>query len=126
TLIKTDGEFHSIRRQLDRLGEAGLTIVTLPAHPVDTLADRLARAIDDRVACVLVSTVLFETAEIVAGLGLVSRPAARHCASLPRSARRIAARRRVPSSECRPVRHPRHGPRNGVRHGRRLQILSAW
>jgi len=38
TLIKTDGEFHSIRRQLDRLGEAGLTIVTVPAHPVDTLS----------------------------------------------------------------------------------------
>jgi len=82
TLIKTDGEFHSIRRQLDRLGEAGLTIVTIPAHPVDTLADRLARAIDDRVACVLVSSVLYETAEIVPGLDLVARAADRHGASL--------------------------------------------
>src|SRR5262249_48298796 len=82
TLIKTDGEFHSIRRQLDRLGEAGLTIVTLPAHPVDTLADRLARAIDDRVACVLVSSVLFEAAEIVPGLDLVARACDRRGASL--------------------------------------------
>jgi kynureninase len=82
TLIKTDGEFHSIRRQLDRLGEAGLTIVTVPAHPVDTLAERIARVIDDRVACVLVSSVLYETAEIVPGLELVARAADRYGASL--------------------------------------------
>jgi kynureninase len=78
TLIKTDGEFHSIRRQLDRLGEAGLTIVTVSAHPVDTLAERLAQVIDDRVACVFVSSVLYETAEIVPGLDLVAR-SADHC-----------------------------------------------
>jgi kynureninase len=82
TLIKTDGEFHSIRRQLDRLGEAGLTIVTVPAHPVDTLAERIAQTIDDRVACVFVSSVLYETAEIVPGLHLVARAADRHGARL--------------------------------------------
>lgn len=82
TLIKTDGEFHSIRRQLDRLGEAGLTIVTIPAHPVDTLAERVAHTIDDRVACVFVSSVLYETAEIVPGLTLVARAADRHGATL--------------------------------------------
>jgi kynureninase len=82
TLIKTDGEFHSIRRQLDRLGEAGLTIVTMAAHPVDTLAERMARLIDDQVACVMVSSVLYETAEIVPGLDVVARAADRHGASL--------------------------------------------
>jgi kynureninase len=82
TLIKTDGEFHSIRRQLDRLGEAGLTIVTVAAHPVETLAERMARLIDDHVACVCVSSVLYETAEIVPGLDLVASAATRHGASL--------------------------------------------
>src|SRR5262245_49648329 len=82
TLIKTDGEFHSIRRQLDRLGEAGLTIVTVAAHPVETLSERIARLIDDRVACVLVSSVQYETAEIVPGLDRVARAADRHGASL--------------------------------------------
>jgi len=82
TLIKTDGEFHSIRRQLDRLGEAGLTIVTVPAHPVDTLSERVAQTIDDRVACVFVSSVLYETAEIVPGLNVVARAADRHGATL--------------------------------------------
>ena len=82
TLIKTDGEFHSIRRQLDRLGEAGLTIVTVAAHPVDTLAERIAQTIDDRVAGVFVSSVLYETAEIVPGLDLVARAADRHGVTL--------------------------------------------
>jgi len=82
TLIKTDGEFHSIRRQLDRLAEAGLTIVTVSAHPVDTLAERMAAFVDDRVACVLVSSVLYETAEIVPGLDLLARTADHHGASL--------------------------------------------
>lgn len=82
TLIKTDGEFHSIRRQLDRLSEAGLTIVTVAAHPVDALAERIARIVDDRVACVLVSSVLYETAEIVPGLDLVAHAADRHGAAL--------------------------------------------
>src|SRR5919199_2190830 len=65
TLITTDGEFHTIRRQLDRLEEAGIRVIRIAARPVDALADRLARAIDDRVACVLVSSVLYETAHIV-------------------------------------------------------------
>src|SRR5262249_60207653 len=82
TLIKPAGEFHSIRRQLDRLGEAGLTIVTVRAHPVDTLAERVAHTIDDRVACVFVSSVLYETAEIVPGLDLVARAADRRGAAL--------------------------------------------
>ena len=82
TLIKTDGEFHSIRRQLDRLSEAGLTIVTVPAHPADTLTERIARSIDDRVSCVFVSSVLYETAEIVPGLDIVAHAVDQHGASL--------------------------------------------
>lgn len=67
-LVTTDGEFHSIRRQLDRLAETSLEVVKVPARPVDTLAERLAEAATGRTAAVLVSSVLFETAEIVPGL----------------------------------------------------------
>jgi len=67
-LITTDAEFHTIHRQVDRLAEAGLDVVKEPARPVDTLAARLAAAIDSRTACVMVSSVLFDTAEIVPGL----------------------------------------------------------
>ena len=81
-LVTTDGEFHTIRRQLDRLAEEGLEIVKTPARPADTLAERLAAAVDDRTACVLASSVLFETAEIVPGLDLVAANCARRGATL--------------------------------------------
>jgi kynureninase len=67
-LVTTDGEFHTIRRQMDRLAEDELEVVKVAASPCETLAERLARAVDDRTAGVLVSSVLYETAEIVPGL----------------------------------------------------------
>jgi kynureninase len=81
-LVTTTGEFHTIRRQLDRLAEEGLEIVRIAARPADTLAERVAAAVDDRTACVLVSSVLFETAEIVPGLAVIASRCARDGASL--------------------------------------------
>jgi kynureninase len=81
-LITTDGEFHTIRRQIDRLEEAGVNIVRVPARPVQTLAERLAVAVDDQVACVLVSSVLFETAEIVPNLQVIADACTQHGAEL--------------------------------------------
>ena len=61
-LLTTDGEFHTLRRQLGRLAETGwIEIVRLSARPVPTLAARLAAAVDGRTAAVLVSAVLFQT-----------------------------------------------------------------
>ena len=82
TIVTTDGEFHTIRRQIDRLEEAGLEIVRVAARPVETLAERMAAAVDDRVAGVLVSSVLFETAEIVPDLAVVADTCTRHGAEL--------------------------------------------
>lgn len=81
-LVTTDGEFHTIRRQLDRLAEAGIELVKIAARPADTLAERMAAAVDDRTACALVSSVLFETAEIVPQLDAVAAACARHGAAL--------------------------------------------
>src|SRR5690606_42089230 len=64
-LVSTDGEFHSLRRQLARLAEGGVEVVLVPAEPAGTLAERLAAAVDDRTAAVLVSAVLFASARIV-------------------------------------------------------------
>jgi len=72
TLVTTDGEFHTIRRQLDRLAETGIRVIKIAAHPADTLAERLAAAIDDRTNSVLVSSVLFGSAEIVRCLDIVA------------------------------------------------------
>jgi len=75
-LVTTDGEFHTLRRQLARLAEEGVELVRVPAAPVDTLADRLAAQLTDRTAAVLVSAVLFETSRIVPGLDELARAAA--------------------------------------------------
>ena len=81
-LVSTDGEFHTLRRQLGRLDEAGLDVVRLPALPADTLAERLANAVDERTSAVLVSAVLFETGHIVAGLDGLARACAHAGAEL--------------------------------------------
>jgi kynureninase len=81
-LITTDGEFHTIRRQLDRLAEEGLEVVRVTEAPVETVAERLAAAVDDRTALVLVSAVFFDTARIARGLGQVAASCRRHGATL--------------------------------------------
>jgi kynureninase len=75
-IVSTDGEFHTLRRQLARLSEAGLEVVRLPAQPADTLAARLSDAVDERTSAVLVSAVLFETAHIVGGMEDLARACA--------------------------------------------------
>lgn len=68
-IVSTDGEFHTIRRQLDRLREERFVeIVRIPASPATTLTQRLAHelaASPDRTSAVLLSSVLFGSAHIV-------------------------------------------------------------
>ena len=70
-LVTTDGEFHTIRRQLDRLAEEGIEVVKVPADSATAVAERLATAVDDRTSAVLVSSVLYGNAHIVPNLGQV-------------------------------------------------------
>ncbi|HEX7077160.1 MAG TPA: kynureninase [Candidatus Eisenbacteria bacterium] len=71
-LVTTDGEFHTLRRQLDRLAEERvLEVVKVAALPAASAADRLAAAVDGRTAAVLASSVLYRNAHIVPGLGRV-------------------------------------------------------
>lgn len=81
-LVTTDGEFHSIRRQLGRLAEAGFEVERVAAEPVETLAERLARAVDERTAALLVSAVLFESGRIVPGLDAAAAACDRRGAEL--------------------------------------------
>lgn len=77
-LVSTDGEFHTLRRLLDRLSEDGVEVVKLSASPVETLAERLASAVDDRTAAVFCSTILFQSARIVPGLPHLANACAKH------------------------------------------------
>ncbi|MGN6393821.1 MAG: kynureninase [Gemmatimonadales bacterium] len=77
-LITTDGEFHTIRRQLDRLAEEGLSVHRVAEAPVESVAARLAAAVDDRTALVLVSSVFYDTGRIAHGLGQLAASCRRH------------------------------------------------
>jgi kynureninase len=69
-LVTTDGEFHSLRRQLDRLAEERvIEVVKVAATPSTSIAERLIAALDARTAAVLASSVLYTNAQIVPGLG---------------------------------------------------------
>ena len=83
-LVTTDGEFHTIRRQLDRLEEEGIEVVRVKADFVggDSMAERVIGAVDDRTAAVLVSSVLFRDARIVGGLDDIAAACARVGAEL--------------------------------------------
>jgi kynureninase len=81
-VVTTDGEFHTIRRQLDRLAEEGLEVVKVQAHPAATVGERLVSEIDDRAAAVLVSSVFFQTGHIAGGLGEVMIACGLHGAEL--------------------------------------------
>jgi len=87
-LVTTDGEFHTIRRQLDRLEAEGIEIVRLATGTGDrtsgagAVADGIVDAVDDRTAAVLVSSVLFRDARVVEGLDEVAAACARVGAEL--------------------------------------------
>jgi kynureninase len=70
-IITTDGEFHSLRRQLDRMAEEGLELVKVPSTPASQVAERLSATVDDRTAAVIVSAVFYQTGQIVPALGTV-------------------------------------------------------
>lgn len=67
-VVTTDGEFHSLRRQLARLEEEGLEVVRVPSVPAADVGDRVAREIDTRTAAALVSSVFYGNAHLAGGL----------------------------------------------------------
>jgi len=71
-IVTTDGEFHTLRRQLDRLEEEGIEIVRVPAAPARTLAERLGIEVDSRAALVAASCVMFRTGHRVPQLGALA------------------------------------------------------
>jgi kynureninase len=81
-LVTSDGEFHTLRRQLARLAEAGVDVVWVAAEPADTLAERMADSVDGRTAAALVSAVLFESARIVPHLDALASACQRRGAEL--------------------------------------------
>lgn len=67
-IVTTDGEFHSIRRQLDRLAEEGINVIKVASSPSDEVVGKLIEKINNKTVIVLVSKVFYSTGEIVNGL----------------------------------------------------------
>jgi kynureninase len=70
-IVTTDGEFHSVRRQIDRMEEEGIEVIRVPSSPADKVAEELIARIEDRTAAVIVSSVFFQTGNIVSDLSEV-------------------------------------------------------
>ncbi len=74
-LVTTDGEFHSIRRQLDRLGEEGIAVKVKVAADPPPPSPSARRRGGRQHAAVLVSAVFFHNAHVVPGLASLGEPA---------------------------------------------------
>lgn len=82
-ILTTSAEYHSARRQFDRMSElAWIEIEKVDADPVDSLAARLSEGVDDRTAVVYVSHVLFQSGRIVSGLEGLAEVCAKHGSAL--------------------------------------------
>ena len=76
-VVTTDGEFHTVRRQLARLQEEGLEVMQVGSSASEestpgAIAEAVIDAVDDRTSAVLISSVLFRNSLIVAGLGEIA------------------------------------------------------
>ena len=71
-IITTDGEFHSIRRQLDRLSEEGIEVIKIASNPVLQVVEKIIGELKspqgEKTAAVYVSSVFFNSGIILPGL----------------------------------------------------------
>ncbi len=67
-IITTDGEFHSIRRQLDRLSEEDIEIIKIPSQPVSEVVEKIIKSSNEKTVAIYVSSVFFNSGIILPGL----------------------------------------------------------
>lgn len=77
-IITTDGEFHSLFRQLTRLEEEGLEIVRVPVNPDPTFGERIIEEIDMNTSAIMLSRVYFETSLVNTHLSEIAAAARVH------------------------------------------------
>jgi len=68
-IVTTNGEFHSLRRQLNRLREEGMEIVSIASENTDATTSLIIEAINSDTSAVMVSAVFYRSARMLVGLG---------------------------------------------------------
>ncbi|MDN3640782.1 aminotransferase class V-fold PLP-dependent enzyme [Simiduia curdlanivorans] len=63
-IITTDSEFHTLRRQLNRMAEVDIELVIVEQKPHTSLAERIAREVDSRTSAVMLSHVFYNSSYI--------------------------------------------------------------
>ncbi|MEL7832474.1 aminotransferase class V-fold PLP-dependent enzyme [Fodinibius sp. N2] len=71
-IITTDSEFHSMARQLKRLKEEGVEIITVDGH-ADDIVNQIEHAIDDNVSAVMLSRVYFNSGIVNQHIGEIAK-----------------------------------------------------
>ncbi len=74
-IVSTDGEFHSLFRQLHRLEEEGIEVSYVATDPDETFAQRIIAEMDDRTSAIMLSRVYFESSLINHHLTEIARAA---------------------------------------------------
>jgi kynureninase len=77
-VVTTTGEFHSMRRQLRRLEEAGASVTWVERDPVESLGERLVAELRRGADLLTFSTTFFEDATILGDAGRVIDEATKH------------------------------------------------
>ena len=72
-IVTSDGEFHTLRRQLSRLREEGVELIVVPQYPANTFSERLAKVVDKKTAAVMVSQVFFNSSRVVTDFHAVAQ-----------------------------------------------------
>jgi len=67
-IVTTDGEFHTIRRQLSRLEEESIEVIPVPSYPTENVVSQIIDSLSTKTAAVLVSSVFFQNAQILSGM----------------------------------------------------------
>lgn len=80
-IISTNGEFHSMHRQLRRLQEEGLQVVRVDAHS-DQIVKNIASQMDDRTSAIMLSRVYFESGIVNQHISEIAALARKHTVPL--------------------------------------------
>lgn len=72
-ILTTDGEFHTIRRQLARLSEENINIDKISVDDHYSIAERLIEKLDRSYAAVMISAVFFQNSSILQNLSEIAK-----------------------------------------------------